>query len=158
MVAGNTEDSEVLVIGVGNVLLSDEGVGVHAIQALEELKIPDGVELIDGGTASLEILEFIKGRRKVIFIDSVKGGGEPGALYRFHPEDITPQQPVTSSLHQLGLMEMLSLAELSGQSPGEVVIFGVEPARLDLKLELSAEVAAVLPRLVDLVKKELTTG
>jgi hydrogenase maturation protease len=158
MVAGNTEDSEVLVIGVGNVLLSDEGVGVHAIQALEELELPDGVELIDGGTASLNILEFIKGRRKVIFIDSVKGGSKPGALYRFRPEDITPQQPITTSLHQLGLMEMLSLAELSGQSPGEVVIFGVEPARLDLKLELSAEVAAVLPRLVDLVKKELTTG
>ena len=157
MDAGNREDSEVLVIGVGNILLSDEGVGVHAIQALKGLELPDGVELIDGGTASLEILEFIKGRRKVIFIDSTKGGGQPGTLYRFHPEDITPQQPLATSLHQLGLMEMLSLAELSGQPPREVVIFGVEPARLDLNLELSDEVAAVLPRLVELVKKELTT-
>lgn len=148
----------VLVVGLGNILLSDEGVGVRVIEAMQPLDLPTEVELLDGGTAALDVLELIKGRRKVIFIDAVKGGGSPGTLYCFRPEDITAQKQVSTSLHQIGLMEMLPLAELSGQPPREIVILGVEPAKLSAGLELSDEVAKVIPRLIELVRQEFTAS
>jgi hydrogenase maturation protease len=96
----NAPPSSILILGVGNILLGDEGVGVRVIEAMQEIDLPDTVELIDGGTASIDILEFLKNREKVIVIDAVQGGGgEPGTLYRFTPGDIKVRKPVYTSLH-----------------------------------------------------------
>ncbi len=145
----------ILVLGVGNILLSDEGVGVRVVEAMKEMKLPDNVELLDGGTASLELLDIISNRKKVIIIDAVKGDGEPGTLYRFTPADIKVQGPMISSLHQIGLLETLAVDKLLGGVPPDITIYGVEPKELGWGLDLSPEIKASVPRIIELIMGEL---
>ena len=147
--------SSILVLGVGNILLSDEGVGVRVVEAMKEIKLPANVELLDGGTGAFDLFDVMADRDKVITIDAVKGGGEPGAIYRFGPDDIRMQRQCITSVHQVGLLDTLSLAKLAGCSPRDIVIFGIEPKELTWGLELSPEVAAVVPRVIELVMSEL---
>lgn len=147
--------SPVLVLGVGNILLSDEGVGVRAVEAMAGLKLPDNVELLDGGTASINFLDTFANRDKVIIIDAVKGGNQPGTLYRFNPDNITVTKQQFISLHQVGLLETLTIARYLGYAPREVVIFGIEPHKVSPGLELSPEVTRVVPRVIELVLSEL---
>ncbi len=148
--------SPVLVLGVGNILLSDEGVGVRVVEAMEGRELPDDVELFDGGTASVDLLDSLANRDRVIVIDAVNGGSEPGTLYRFTPDDITNQKQSFISLHQIGLLETLTIASYLGCAPREVIIFGIEPRKVSWGLELSPEVAAVVPRVIELVLSELS--
>jgi len=145
----------VLILGVGNILLSDEGAGVHTIRALETQGCPDGVELLDVGTGALDIIDIIANREKVIIIDAVRGGGEPGAVYRFTPNDMVIQSPTPLSVHQFDIPGMLNMAKLAGRMPEQVIIIGIEPKRVEWGLDLSPEVAAVIPRVVELVMSEL---
>ncbi len=151
----SSSHSPVLVLGVGNILLSDEGVGVRVVEAMEGRELPDNVELFDGGTASVDLLGSLANRDKVIIIDAVKGGSEPGTLYRFAPDDITNQRQSLTSLHQVGLLETLTIARYLGCAPREVIILGIEPNKASWGLELSPEVAAVVPRVIELVLREL---
>jgi hydrogenase maturation protease len=144
-----------LVLGVGNILLSDEGVGVHAIEAMKDQDLPPDVEVLDGGTASLELLNILADRDKVIIIDAVVGGGEPGTIYRFTPDDIKYHSVTFTSLHQISLLETLTDAKYLGIAPKTVIILGVEPKEIDLGLEMTPEVSAVIPRVVELVMAEL---
>jgi hydrogenase maturation protease len=127
----------ILVMGVGNILLSDEGVGVHAIEAMKGMKLPENVEILDVGTGALDIIDIIANREKVIIIDAVRGGGEPGVVYRFTPDDIAIQSPTPMSIHQFDIPGTLNMANLAGCMPREVVIFGIEPKQIDWDLELS---------------------
>jgi hydrogenase maturation protease len=145
----------ILVMGVGNILLSDEGVGVRVIEAMRDVKLPDNVETLDVGTGALDIIDIIANREKVIIIDAVKGGGEPGAVYRFTPNDIAIPSPTPISIHQFDIPGTLNMAELAGCSPHQVVIFGIEPKRVGWGLELSPEVAAIIPRVIELIMGEL---
>jgi len=147
--------SSILVLGVGNILLSDEGVGVRVVEAMKEMKLPDNVELLDGGTGAFDLLDIIADREKVIIIDAVKGGGEPGTIYRFRPDDIRLQKQHLASVHQMSLPDTLAMAKILGCSPREVVIYGIEPERLDWGLELSSVVAAAVPRVTELIVREL---
>ncbi len=144
-----------LVLGVGNILLSDEGVGVHAIEAMKGRDLPPDVEVLDGGTASLELLNIIANRDKVIIIDAVEGGGEPGTIYRFTPDDIKYHSVTFTSLHQISLLETLTDAKYLGIMPKTVIILGVEPKEMGLGLEMTPELSAVIPRVVELVMAEL---
>lgn len=145
----------VLVLGVGNILLGDEGVGVHIIRAMQLRERLTGVELLDGGTLTLDILDSLADRDKVIIIDAVKGGGQPGTVYRFTPNDIAMQSHNPFSLHQISLLEMLKMAELTDCIPRDIVILGIEPKVVDWGLELSQEVAAQVPKVIELVLGEL---
>ncbi|MFH1560858.1 MAG: HyaD/HybD family hydrogenase maturation endopeptidase [Chloroflexota bacterium] len=145
----------IIILGVGNILLRDEGVGVRVIEAMEGRELPDNVELLDGGTASMDLLTSLANRDKVIIIDAVKGGNEPGTLYRFSPDDITIQKQTVTSLHQVGLLETLTIARHLGCTPREVIIFGIEPKEVSWGLELSPEVASATPRVIELVLEEL---
>jgi len=144
-----------LILGVGNILLSDEGVGVRVIEAMRGVKLPDNVELMDGGTGAFDLFDVMADRNKVIIIDAVKGGGEPGAVYRFGPDDIRMQRQCLTSVHQVDLLDTLSLARLAGCLPQEIIIFGIESKELGWGLELSPKVAAVIPRVIELVLSEL---
>lgn len=144
-----------LVLGVGNILLGDEGVGVHVIRAMERLEIPEDVELLDGGTAGLDLLGSVASRDKVIVIDAVKGGSEPGTIYRFTASDVEVSEQCFASLHQITLLETLTLTQYMGCAPKEVIIFGIEPKKLDWGLELSTEVAVSVPKVLELVLKEI---
>lgn len=145
-----------LVVGTGNLLLKDDGVGVHAIRALQMRSLPPEVELLDGGTAGCDLLPYLGGADLIVVIDALKGGGEPGAIYRLSPEDCYPRQGEGGiSLHDLGILTALRDLELLQGRPVKTVIFGVEPAEISCGLELTPQVAAALPRLLELVMEEL---
>ncbi|MFH1140997.1 MAG: HyaD/HybD family hydrogenase maturation endopeptidase [Chloroflexota bacterium] len=144
-----------LILGVGNVLLRDEGVGVRVVEAMEGMKLPGNVELLDGGTASLGLLDSLANRDRLVVIDAVRGGGEPGTVYRLSPKDMAMQAQAITSLHQVGLLEALALAEGLGCAPREVTIFGIEPKEISWGLELTPQVAAAVPGVIELVLGEL---
>jgi len=150
---GLTPESQdsIVVMGMGNVLLKDEGVGVHVIRMLEEWNLPASVRLIDAGTAALDMLQIIGAVKKLIVVDTVKGGGKPGSVYKFKPSDIKSSERALSSLHQLGFMEALSIAERIGEAPRDVTIIGVEPGDISFGLELSSEIKNKLPDIISAV-------
>ena len=145
----------ILVLGIGNILLSDEGVGVRVIEAMRGMRLPDSVEILDVGTGALDIIDIIANRDKVIIIDAVKGGGEPGAVYRFTPNDVVILNPTPISVHQFDILGTLNMAALAGCMPQQVIIFGIEPKGIEWGLELSPEVATVIPRVIELITSEL---
>jgi len=148
------EDGALTVLGIGNLLLSDEGVGIHAIRALEENR-PPGVVLLDGGTGGQDLLFWIEGAAGLIVIDSINCGAEPGTLFRFRPQDIELESPaVPYSLHEVRLPEILRMAEKAGRLP-PTVILAVQVDKTDWGLELSPAVAGVLDRLVAVVRDEI---
>jgi len=150
------ENKKVAVVGVGNVLLKDEGIGVHVARALREEFGTDrtDIEIIDGGT-SPDVFLLLEGVRKLILVDAVKGGGNPGSIYRFHPDDIIPEGKYVISAHQIGLLEGLRMLEYSGFKPESIVIIGVEPKEIDWGLELTTELSEKLPEILKVVMAEL---
>lgn len=146
-----------VVLGIGNLLMRDDGIGVHAIRALDG-RLPKDVELVDGGTAGCDLLPYMTGAEKIIIIDALQGGGPPGAVYRLTPQDCEEQSlGGTISLHDLGIMVVLhDLELLEGQMP-PVVIIGVEPKEIDWGMELTPEVEKSLPRVLELVERELVS-
>ena len=145
---------KVIIIGIGNLILQDEGVGVHAVRALEEMDLPSGVEVIDGGTATMELLPVFQEAERIIVIDALRGGAQPGTIYRLCPDDLMGETERPLSLHQVGLLEVLGMARQLGGEP-EVVIIGVEPKEISWGMELTPEVEARLPRVIDAVFEEL---
>jgi hydrogenase maturation protease len=123
---------EIVVLGVGNLLLSDEGVGVHVARRLRTLPFPPSVEIVDGGTAGLDLIEFCRGKRKIIIVDAVLADDEPGAILRLRPEDLSwPPGSERYSSHQDGLQEFLRMCP--GMIPhAQVLIFGIVPATIDV--------------------------
>ncbi len=128
---------------------------MRVVEAMKEERLPDNVELLDGGTAALDLLDELVERDKVIIIDAVKGDNEPGAIYRFTHKDIATQRDSFTSLHQIGLFETLKMAEYLGSAPPEIVIIGIEPEKIEWGLGLSPEVAAIVPKVIELVMGEL---
>jgi hydrogenase maturation protease len=143
-----------LILGIGNLILKDEGIGVHVVRALEEKKLPPGVDLVDGGTATMDLLSVIRESERIIVIDAMKAGGKPGTIYRCLPEDLMGSSERPLSLHQLGLLDVLGMSRQLGGNPS-VVIIGVEPKEISWGLELTQELQAALPKTVKAVEKEL---
>ncbi len=145
-----------LVLGVGNVLLSDEGVGVHAAAMLERsFRFPDAVEILDGGTAGIELLRHIAGRDLLVIIDAMSSGAEPGSVLRLSGGEVPARMRSRISPHQLGLSDLLAAAALTGEMPGETVLYGIEPENLEPGLELSPAVARACGEVVEAVAAEL---
>jgi len=140
------------VLGTGNILLKDEGIGCHAVHALEGISLPD-VQIMDGGT-SPDVVQLLEDIDKLVIVDAVRGGGMPGQIYRFHLEDVTLEQKPFLSLHDMGLVDNLMLMKLR-HSIGETVIIGVEPGEVEWGLELSPELSAKMPQIIDVILAEL---
>lgn len=153
-VVDETSRAPTLVLGLGNLLLRDEGVGVHVVRALQAEPLPAGVELCDGGTLGLGLLDALAERTRVIVIDAI-AGYPPGTVVRLTAAQLAPTTDRQLSAHELGLFETLATARQLGIAPREVVIFGISPHDLGTGLELSPPVAALVPRLVELVRAEL---
>jgi len=145
----------VLVLGIGNILLRDEGVGVRVIEKLQEIPLPDDVELVDGGTAGADLLDVLADRQKVIVIDAVEADCQPGTVLRFSADDLTQPDGVGMSLHELGLGQALKMTKQLGCEPKEVVVFGIKPKDISCGLELSEEIAASVPKVAELVLEEI---
>jgi hydrogenase maturation protease len=140
------------VLGIGNVLLRDEGIGCHVVHALEGISLPD-VKIIDGGTCP-DVLQLLEDVDKLVIVDAVKGGGTPGQIYRFHLEDITLEQKPFLSLHDVGLVDSMMLMQL-WHNIDEAVIIGVEPREINWGLELSPELQEKMPQIIDAILSEL---
>ena len=143
----------IVIVGVGNLLMKDEGVGIHVIKHLQEINMPPDIELIDGGTAP-DLIAYIRAGDKLIIVDSARAGGEPGAIYRFLPEDLATDTGTLASAHELGVELNLKLMSLMGNEPREIVIIGVEPKEIDWGTELTEELQNKLPEIIDAVLKE----
>jgi hydrogenase maturation protease len=147
----------VVVIGVGNLLMRDEGIGIHVVQALQEMDLPADVRLIDGGT-SPDLIAYTRAGDKMIIVDAARAGGEPGTVYRFLPGDLAGAGGALASAHEMGVVENLALMSLTGNEPVETVIIGIEPAEIDWGTELSQGLRRRLPAIVRAVMKEIGPG
>jgi hydrogenase maturation protease len=146
----------ILILGIGNVLLMDEGIGVRAVEELEgRYRFPDEVEILDGGTSGIELLSHIRTRSHLIIIDALKSGHPPGTVVRVDGEDVPSRFRTRISPHQLGLSDLLAAARLTEELPENLVLFGIEPKRIETGLELSTEVRAGLEKLIKVVVDEL---
>lgn len=148
--------TRVVLLGVGNVLLTDEGIGVRVIDEIEaRFDLPPEVRVIDGGTSAMELLDDLAGADHLIIVDAVRTGEEPGTLVRLAGADVPRFFTTKISPHQVGLSDVLATLALMDESPGETVILGVVPASLAMAMELSPTVEAVVPVAVDAVVHEL---
>jgi hydrogenase maturation protease len=145
---------KILIVGIGNKVCRDEGIGVHVIEEMEDMKLPEHVQLLDIGTSTLDLVSHLEGVKKLIAVDALKAGGPPGTIYRFTPEDLLPKEGGPISLHEIGLLESLNAAKETGKEI-KTVIIGVEPKVLDWGVELSEEVKKKIPAIIEAVKKEL---
>ncbi len=145
-----------VIVGVGNLLLKDEGIGVHVVRALQELNLPHDIQVIDGGT-SLDLPYYLKDVDKLIIIDAVKAGGKPGVIYRFRPHDLNIESKGIISAHELGLGQSLKIMSLIGREPKEIVIIGIEPKEIDWGTEVSAELQQKIPEIVNVVLGEISS-
>jgi len=153
----NESQERILILGVGNILLGDEGVGIHAIRELEKTALPPHVDLIDGGTAGLDLLDLMRGYERVIIIDAVEAGAEPGTIFRFTPEEVTSEtSALPLSLHQTEVLKVLQLAAFVGRPLPRIIIYGIQPEVMDWSTELSSALRASLAKLVDAVLKEIS--
>ena len=149
------QNQRVLVLGVGNLLLSDEGVGVHVAQKLMELDFPPGVQVLEGGTDGFGLMHILLEVDRVILIDAIRGGGTPGSIYRFEIEDCPPfPDTYKTSVHQISILEVINLSGLIGPPPRTTII-GVEPKCLEMGMDLSPEIQAKIPRVIQLVHEEV---
>ena len=149
----------ILVLGIGNLLLRDEGVGIHVIRAMRETTLPSHVELLDGATAGFDLMDFVADRKKVIVIDAVQSDSEPGTVLRMEI-DMTQSctRPVSpASLHEAGILEPRRATRLLGCPPREVILIGIRPAVLNAGTDLSPTVAAAVPRAIEQVMAECIT-
>lgn len=145
-----------VVLGIGNILLSDEGVGVRVVQDLENQYVfPENVELVDGGVGSFSLLPYIESAEKLLVIDAISGGKPPGTIYKFKGEEIPHQIIEKLSIHELNFSDILNLAKLRGKYPEELVIIGIEPKSLEIGLELSEEVKSNYEKLLNEVLDQL---
>lgn len=146
-----------LVVGLGNTVMSDDGVGPWVIERLRCAgNLPDGVALLDGGTLGLDLLPWLEGVRHLIVVDAIETGQAAGTLVRLEGEQVPVALETKLSPHQMGLKDLLAVARLMGQLPERVVLIGVQPDCLEMGVELSTAVAARLDELVGLVRSELS--
>ncbi len=146
----------VVILGIGNSILSDEGVGIHAAAALRERYVlPPGVEVIDGGTAGMELLEPLSDVDLLLVLDAVTARREPGSLVCLAGSQVPVFFRSKLSPHQVSICDVLASLEFAGGAPRDLVLIGVEPESLELGLELTPTVAARLPEMVDVAVAQL---
>lgn len=147
-----------LVLGLGNTIMSDDGIGPKVVRQLqEEDGLPDGVILLDGGTLGLDLLPHLEGVGQLIIVDAVETGKEPGTVVRLVGEEVPVALETKLSPHQMGLKDLLAVARLMDCLPEEIVLIGVQPQSLEMDTELTPVVSACLPELARMVHTEVIT-
>ena len=149
-----TAARSIVILGIGNILMQDEGLGVHAIRALMERALPPGVEVIDGGTLGIELLPIVEDAESLILIDAARFSGEPGEVRAFRGDQLVGSYGGHVSPHQAGAADLIAVARLTGALPKRCTLFGIQPMAMDFGLELSETLASALPSLVEAVLAE----
>lgn len=146
----------IVILGVGNILLSDEGIGVRAIEEFRRTyELPPEVDIIDGGTTGMEMLEDLANATHLVIVDAVRCGKPPGTMVRIAGDDIPVFFKTKLSPHQIGLSDVLATLALSGEEPGSVTVLGVQPVSLETGMALTPQVEALLPALTAQLAAEL---
>jgi hydrogenase maturation protease len=145
----------IAILGIGNLLLKDEGVGVHLVQKLAGIVNNANVKIIDAGTYP-DFLSLVEDSTdKLIIVDAVKTGDRPGTIYRFSYDDIDLDAVAPVSLHEMGVLDSLKTMALFNRQPKSTVVIGIEPRTIDFGLELSPEIEDKLPGMIELILKEI---
>lgn len=150
----------VVVIGIGNLIMKDDGVGIHVVRALADCKFPAGIDLkiIDGGLEPDLAVLIDEGVNKLILVDAVQAGGQPGEIYRFLINEVANSGYQTRSAHYLNMQQSLQMMKLMGNLPPEIVVAGIEPADMTPGMELSPQIKARLPAILELVQTEISAN
>lgn len=145
-----------VVLGVGNPLMGDDGLGIAVVAHVQSAwgEAPE-LLVVDGGTWGMNLLPIVEQARRLLIVDAIDRDAKPGTLVTLQRDEIPRYFGRTLSPHQLDLREVLALAELRGTLPQETVAVGIQPAAIELSLELSSEVAAALPALLDDIESRL---
>lgn len=146
----------ITVLGIGNILLQDEGFGVRVVERLaERYRFPDEVQVLDGGTLGMELVRFLSETKRLLIIDAINGEGPPGTFYRIAGDEVQAYFREKVSMHELGIKDVLAVLGVTGHPVDEVVIMGVQPQSLDIGLELTPIVAEALDKAVIAALTEL---
>jgi len=155
--AASAESAGIVVLGVGNSIRTDDGLGIHALERLaKQPGLPAGVDLIEGGTKGLELACYAAEASKLLILDAVDVGEAPGTVVRFTGSDLA-NLPGGKNVHELGLADLLLTLSLVAEQEQEIVVMGVQPAVIDWGTELSPVVEAALERLVEAAVAQLTS-
>lgn len=150
-----TEAEHTLVLGLGNPLMGDDGLGLRALARLRQEWAVDGAELVDGGTWGMNLLPLIEDARRVLLLDAIDVGAAPGTLVELEQDQIPRLFARKLSPHEVDLREVLALAELRGTLPAETVALGLQPDDVSMSTELTPAVAAGMDGLLDAVVRRL---
>jgi hydrogenase maturation protease len=144
-----------LVLGLGNVLCGDDGLGAVAVHLLERrFRAPDGVRVFEGGTLGLSLLPYLEEAREALLVDAIRAEGEPGTLVRLEGDDVAPAVAARLSVHQVGVLDLLEAARWRDRYPSRLILLGLVPQSLDLGVGRTPAVEAALPGLVDRIVTE----
>jgi hydrogenase maturation protease len=145
------------VIGLGNVVMSDDGLGVHAVNRLQaRFDLGEEIEVVEGGTAGLLLLPYLADAGRVIIVDAIDLGAHPGTLVRLDGKDWASAFQVRLTPHDIGLVDLLGAAEISGAWPQQLVLHGAQPSCTTIGTELTDAVSGALEALVDAIATDLT--
>jgi hydrogenase maturation protease len=157
MMNSTDKQNKILILGIGNILMGDEGVGVHVVNSLEKAALPADIELLDGGVGSFLLLEPMQNAERVILIDATIDGQKAGSVRRLQPKFST-DYPTTLTAHDIGLKDLLDAFYLMGRTP-DVTLFAISiPPLQDMHMELSPELTAVVPQVAQMVLEEAALG
>lgn len=146
----------VLVLGIGNLVMSDDGVGVMVAQMLQQrYRFPENVEIMDGGTLGLDLLPKLENITNLILIDAVETGKKAGTCIRLYGQELPIALETKVSPHQMGLKDLLAVSELMGHAPKEMVLIGIQSGSIEMEIGLTPEVEAQLDTLISNVLIEL---
>ena len=145
----------VLVLGVGNILLSDEAAGIRVVEALQKMALPDCIEVVDGATRAMELVDIMRGRKTVIIVDAVAAGSEPGAVFRFGPDQLASLSKMSLSVHDIGVHEAIFFLRMTDELPEDITFYGIQPGSLALHEGLTPEVAAAAEKVIGFVLQDL---
>lgn len=150
---------KILVLGLGNILMNDDGAGVIVARELKKvLSDNENLKILDGGTLGLDLLGYIDWADKLIIADAVDMGFEPGTVIKAEGDDIHPIFESKLSPHQMGLKDILLAAELSGKLPDEIVLFGVQIRNIQMEMTLSKEISEKIDKLKENILKEISAS
>jgi len=146
--------NKVLILGIGNVLMGDEGIGVRIVNAVDEAALPKGIECLDGGTGSFLLLEPMQNAEKVILIDATIDGNPAGTIRRLRPR-YSAEYPPTLTAHDIGLKDLLDAFYLMGEERPEVSLYAISiPPLRDMTLDMSPELEEIIPLAAELITGE----
>ncbi len=148
-----------VLLGVGNILLTDEGVGVEAVTRFEAKHVlPPGLSVLDGGTSAMEMLDDLEGLDLLVVVDCVRVGKPPASVVVLQDDEVPAFFRSRLSPHQVGLSDVFATMLLTGRAPRRIVIVGVQPVEVSTGMGLTAEIEAVMPQVLDAVRSALAEG